>query len=255
MALAKASQFLLSWYEADEPEADVALMEAFAELLSTSLKAVPANLSKILSFFDRDLRKQGFSKGFDDMEMDILKYFQQICLNFKHMPNMITWALVVESRLHRLEQELAVDAVDEESLVSRASGRVTPDRLPSEASPAPKAISLDEISHDVNVVPAASDLPKLEEVKPVLAPPAAQVISKTEVQAPLRAKVFVPKYKKGDYMVDHVDRFDLFIKRASVLQSERELFFVDSLNNVHDQATLFDDMRHHLQHLFTRESD
>jgi hypothetical protein len=95
----------------------------------------------------------------------------------------------------------------------------------------------------VNVVPAASDLPKLEEVKPVLAPPAAQVISKAEVQAPLRAKVFVPKHKKGDYMVDHVDRFDLFIKRASVLQSERELFFVDSLNNVHDQATLFDDMR------------
>ena len=136
MALAKASTFLLSWYEADEPEADVALMEAFAELLSTSLKAVPANLTKILSFFDRDLRKQGFSKGFDDLELDILKYFQQICLNFKHMPNMSTWALVIESRLHKLEQELAVDAVEEESLVSRASGRVTPDRLPLEVSPA-----------------------------------------------------------------------------------------------------------------------
>jgi hypothetical protein len=109
------------------------------------------------------------------MEMDISADLSEL----EHMPNMSTWALVVESRLHRLEQELAVDAVDEESFVSRASGRVTPDRLPSEASPAPKAISLDEISHDVNAVPAASDLPKLKRSsRSCMAPPAAQVISK-----------------------------------------------------------------------------
>jgi hypothetical protein len=44
-----------------------------------------------------------------------------------------------------------------------------------------------------------------------------------------RTKVNTPLFQKGELMIDHVDRFDLFTSRAKVPDHLKEVYFVDSL--------------------------